>query len=319
MATRTDTETLYMISKHTLDPISRMTISKDEFDKIKEKGKILRAVQELQIRYEMILKNYMALEKEFYSMLLEYDLKIRDYDNFLDRRIRVNTLFLNLLTAATSYRNYVRDDDEKVAEQKLFNIFNIDKELIEKIFPKKEYGFLTGIRNHLQHGRVLHSLTLNKSSLETKSEENFLKKLGYTLLKLNLYVDRNNEELKIPSILNKKLDKAGRLSLHYISRFCMDIHNSIHCEIMDIIKPAIQEARDYIENMHKDWEEHVKEKIPDSNIEYIKTKLCSYAYTIPDINISETIPLFLGLDDARITLSEKNRRNLHLLKNKYEL
>ena len=310
--------TEYMISRDKSDLNFRMSISKDEFNTIKEKIKILRAVQELQIRYEMILKNYMTLEKEFYSMVLEYDLKIRNYDNFLDRRIRVYTLFLNLLTAATSYHNYVRDDDEKVAKQKLFNIFNIDKEHIKEIFSKKEYGFLIGIRNHLQHGRVLHSLTLNKSSLETEAEENF-RKIGHILLKLNLYVDRNNKNLKIPSILKKKLDKAGRLSLHYISRFCMDIHNSIHYEIMDLIKPAIQEARDYIENMRKRWGEYVKGKIPDSNVEYIKERLCAYAYTIPDLNISETTPLFLGLDNARITLSEKTRRNPHLLKNKYEL
>ena len=295
----------------------KLSINKDEFDNIKKQTKTLKAVQELQIRYEMILKNYMTLEKELYSMVLEYDLKRRDYDSFLEDKIRVYTLFLNLLTAAISYRNYVRDDNEKVAEQKLFNIFNIDKEHIEEIFSKEGYDFLAGIRNQLQHGRALHHSTFNMSMPETKAEGNS-RKIGHILIKLDLYVDRNNKKLPIPPIFKDKL-KDGQLSLHYVGRFCMDIHNKIHYEIIDIIKHTIQEARTDIENIHKNWEKYVEEKIPDNNTEDIKARPCAYAYTVQDSNITEGIRLFLELDDARKILSKKNRRDLDLLETNYEL
>ena len=338
MDTRTDTETLYMISQHTLDPISRMPISKDEFNDIKKQKEILSAVQELQIRYEMILNNYMTLEKEFYSMVLENDLKIWDYDDYLDHRIRVNTLFLNLLTTVTSYCGYVK----RVAKPELFNI----ETRTEEIFSAEEYKFLTGIRNYLQHGGILHSSIHYMSRIGTNEEGNPLIALSRILLNLDLYVDRNNKNLKIPSIFKDKLED-GQLSLHYVSRFCMDIHNSIHYEIIDHIEDTTQKARAYIENIYKDWEEHVKEKIPDSNVEYIKTRLCAYAFTIKDgyipiarkvamaqttghdlylslkphsdLNISEKIPLSLVWDHARKTLSEKSLKNLHLFKTKYEL
>ena len=317
----------YMVSENTLNPDFRIPISKDDFDELKKNKDRLSAALRLEIRYEMILNNYITMEKGLFSIIIDWNLnsQYEIYDDLTKNKIQVNTLLLNLLNVAISYQDHVKENIQE--------LFGISNEQIKKIFDKPGYKFIKKFRNHQQHNIIVEGFVLPKLEIVNGSQEI----LGNVPCYLDLPKDKNDELLSlIPPDLKPKFKKDDRLNICPIINFCMDLHNKIHCEINDIINPIVQEARDYIEEYTNTYVNKSKEKYPDRSEEYPEPKLTAYAYTPgtrpnllgsscvtlephQGLNISDRVSLFLGWDDARDKLNKKNQQEFNLLNQKHKI
>ena len=313
----------YMVSKDTLGSDFCIPISKDNFDNSKKSQKILSTALELEIRYEMILSNYTAMEKGLFSILVDksmfipQNLQYEIYDDRTKNKIQVNTLLSNLLTVAISYQGHV--------EKNIRKLFRMTKEQIEEIFDKPGYKFIKELRNYQQHQNVVESVVLPK--LET-FEDGSQRILANVPCYVDWLKDRNDKDENINSLLLIPPDpqpelgegQGNQLDMCHIIRFCMDLHNDIHREISGIINSKVQEARDYIEEFIDDCISRAKEKYPNiQDEEDLKIGLIAYAYTweTQDISIPDRIQLFPGLGHIRDKLNKKNQEKLDLLKLKY--
>ena len=325
----------YMVSRDTLDPHFCISINKDKFDKLKENQIRLFSALELEIRYEMILSNYIAMEKGLFSMMIDRsmfvpkNLQYEIYDEFTKNKIQFNTLLSNLLTVAISYQDHVKENIQY--------LFDISDEQIKEIFYKPGYKFIKELRNYQQHQNVVQSAALPKLEMVGGDSHEIL---GNFPCYVNLPTGRKGKNKKnknenvnllslIPPVLKSRLNEVNQLNIYGISKFCMDLHNEIHREISGIINPTVQEARNYIEEFNDDCISKVREKYPNiQDEENLNMEFATYAYTWKtkteslldqNINISKEVPLLPELGRIRDNLNKKNQKKFYLLNQEYRL
>ena len=126
----------------------------------------LTAALALEETYDLVLENYVEMEKDLFSFTIYDVLKIQhDYEDHFYLRSTLNRRFVNLLTATRLYLDQAQQhlshccDDQKLACEEFVKRTN---DHFDEVFG---YKFMSGLRNHVQHcGRAVHSVELSKSN-----------------------------------------------------------------------------------------------------------------------------------------------------------
>lgn len=114
--------------------------------------------------YELLLSNYLDLEKECLNVAVDYMVRTStDYTDLFNIRLAFNRRIVNLLTSTRLYKDQI----QKYIGACTPNDKNILKR-VKKLFSDEEdcfeYRFMEALRNHVQHsGLAVRSILVERT------------------------------------------------------------------------------------------------------------------------------------------------------------
>lgn len=288
--------TVYAIGRY---PI--LEICQDEFHKLKSSKRCLSSALAVEEKYELLLSNYMELEKEVLEITVDNMLRRNEsYSDFFSIRLKCNRRLINLLTATRLYidqiHRHLRDclPAEEDAESYTKQLFS------EQYDAHFEYRFMEALRNYSQHrGLAVHSTSFGSSRKEVEDSSYFEFNSSIFSLKSELELDDTFKK----SVLKEMTEK---IDLIQCARRYVESLNIVQCSIRDKISPLADDARSLIESYLVKYRElHNK---PVAGVYAM-----SYTCDEHGENIVDKVALLLDWDESRIALSKMNGPlvNLH--------
>jgi len=268
-------------------------IKKENYESLKVSKIILSEALAFEEKYEMLISNYLELEKEVLSLTAEsMVIKNTNYSRFFDYRVTLNRRLVNLLTSTKLYIDQIHRHINKC----FLNEYDV-KEEIKELFSSEydssfEYRFMEALRNFVQHyGLAVHS-TYNKKRFVPPSNSNIEFNFSFYTHKSELANGNKFKKLVYDEMPEKvELISATRIYIGALSR--------IHYKIRLYIEKNISEARRLFEYTIKKYE-------TDNNTDSTALYAIMYTPSEPNDKIEEQIPILLDWDDIRIELEKKN-------------
>lgn len=293
----------YIIQIWALGAHPEIELDDEKFKKLKHARKCLSNALAIEEKYELLLSNYLDLEKE--CLIITSDYMVRSnagYAGFFDIRLAFNRRIVNLLTSTKLYidqiqqhvRACISDDDM------------IDK--IKKSFSHEydtcfEYRFMEALRNYVQHrGLAVHSTALG--GRKVTNEKNCELEYKTKVLTHKSEVETDNAFKK--QISNEMTEKVD---LMYASRVYVESISRVHCYIRKLLGNVSESSRKLISHYINEYEEI-------NNGNSVGLNAVSFNTKEPIDEAVEKIPLLLDWDDIRLNLITKNGE-LHNLRRKF--
>jgi hypothetical protein len=114
-----------------------------------ESMKFLHTFASFEAKFEMLLENFIDLEKELYSISLEWQLKrFIDYQKFGDIRQRVDRRLTNFLSVARQYIEHSKRHLDRFYSQPNGGLDALFSERYDQSFA---YRLMEALRNYVQH------------------------------------------------------------------------------------------------------------------------------------------------------------------------
>ena len=292
----------YTICLSTLGSHPEVEITQAKFDEIKHARNCLSGALAIEEKYELLLSNYIDLEKECLSITSDNMVRqIKGYQDFFDIQLLLNRKIVNLLTSTKLYIDQIQQHvkaciplDTEIGN-KVKSLFSIE---YDNFF---EYRFMEALRNYVQHrGLAVHSTTLGGKNIN--HEEDWEQEYKTSIFTHKLEVESDKAFKK--QVTNEMPDKV---ELVYASRAYIESISKVHCEIRNIIAKSVAESRDIILNVITDYKTINEGKSIGLNV------LCSIP-TDPIDEIVEKFPIVLDWDDIRLNLVKINSKLINLRK-----
>lgn len=272
-------------------------IDENRYILLKSSGVILNEALAIENLYEIIITNYIDLEKECINALVsEMLIGTIDYQDFFNLKLILNTKIVNLLTAIRLYRDTVDKhikaciSEENLIVKPLGNLFTSEK---EKLF---EFRFMEQFRNYVQHyGIPVHRTSIGSRWVDSGNET--------TLLEFSLYYSAKKDKL----ILDPKFDKSilnempDEVNLCDATRKYMESISFIHDKVRKIINLKVTKARSA-------FEDAINEYKSLSGGNFIGLGIATYE----NGQVLEHTPISVEWDDVRIRLLNKNSQLINL-------
>ncbi len=277
-------------------------ITQVQFDEIKQARNCLSAALSIEEKYELLLSNYLDLEKECLNITSDYMVRrLKGYEDFFDIRLLFNRKIVNLLTSTKLYIDQIQQHvkacipfDTEIGD-KVKSLFSTE---YDNFF---EYRFMEALRNYVQHkGLAVHSTTLGGKKID--HEEDWEQEYKTSVFTHKLEVESDKAFKK--QVTNEMPEKV---ELIYASRAYIESISKVHCEIRNIIANSVEESRDIILNVINDYE-----KINEGKS--IGLEVISSIPKEPMDEIVEKFPLVLDWDDIRLSLLKTNSNLINLRK-----
>lgn len=292
----------YYIKQRVFVSQEMLEVSYDEAELLGNAVKSLTAALSLEETYDLVLENYVELEKELFSFNIYDVLKIQhDYEDHFYLRSTLNRRFVNLLTATRLYLDQAQQhlanccDDQKLACEDFVKRTNHH---FDEVFG---YKFMSGLRNHVQHcGRAVHTVELSKSN----------RYIGST---------RFIENIVTPFALKKELMKDFRTATRDEMDDKLDLAQAAR-EYVTCIGDLHKLARDkYLENVQRSRAliESIRERFKNLNPlnEQLAIALVEITKDEDDKPQEKFIsPMLLEWDNIRANLEKKNFAGANLSK-----
>lgn len=142
-------ETTYWLRRIILGPQNAITLTQGAFEKILNARDILRDAKDFEERYEMLLGNFLDLEKFFSDYTIESQLSFSyKYENLSVIFMDANRRVMNLLTTFKSYLDQSPRDFKKCNIPFKERFKAATKNSYDQ---SKAYRFISALRNHVQH------------------------------------------------------------------------------------------------------------------------------------------------------------------------
>lgn len=280
----------YELKISALSTFPRISISSDRFSELVLAKKILSESLAIEEKYEILLQNYIDLEKVLLVATLEDSVFTRSgYSNFFEKRLLYNRMLVNLLTAARLYVDQIPNHIENCTNNtEVKTIFK--KTLSNKYDSLKEYRFMEAVRNYVQHKGLAIGLITNRgywNSNRTKREEC-----------IDIYASKKllNEDKSFKKSVLKDFEE--KIPLKQCVRVYMTAISEINENARSILFEKVTEARSKIQLTMSEYEKVYPESL-----------LGLSAFKIVNKKIDKEISIFLEYDDIRLALADKNRGN----------
>lgn len=288
----------YILRKDVIHTVPIVEITPTEFEVLKRSSSTLHAAFEIEETYEIMITNYIDLERQALDTSVTYMVRIpQDYSDFFFERVALNTRYINLLTATKMYvdqipriaRDCIGGTKTELAEFK--KIFLAAKNEV------KEFRFIEELRNHVQHyGLPVHSMMLDSSW--TSLGGNGLMEHSTRVFCLRKSFERDTRFDK--SVLNECEEK---IDLLYNIRRYIETLSEINCKIRERIETTVNDARRCIEDKMKRYSKVYSDSL---------LGLCAKKFQ-DDAEV-EKVSLTLEWDNIRQKLQKRNLRIVNLRK-----
>ncbi len=287
----------YLVTILTTGNNPELVINESKFEQLKQAKECLSEILSFEEKYELLLSNYMELEKE--CLLISAQKMVyedNEYMNFFDIKLLFNQRIVNLLTTS---RLYI---DQLSQHIKACNL-DID---IKSFFSYEydnnfEYRFMEALRNYVQHrGLAVHftSIGSNWTSLDDDGEIQF---------KTRVYTKK--DEVEKDSAFKKSVAKEmpDKVDIIYASRSYIESISKVHCNIRKILSDVAISSRQIVEEIIHEYEK-------TSNGKSIGLGIVCLENNGKYDEILDKFYITLEWDNIRIKLEKKNQSLVNLRK-----
>ena len=291
----------YILEVVGLGQCPEIEISKEKFLELKSAKRTLREAFACEEKYEIVIHNYIELEKELSGLTIADIGRSRSgYSDFFNYELTSNIKTANLLSSARLYTDSL-PKNISTCLQDSNSIKQIEGFLGEEYKNNLYYRFISVLRNHVQHNNLpTHRISIGKRRTEDKLLEHYS---NFSVEKKILLEDKHIKR-KVLDEMEEKIDLILAIR-HYIESI-----SKIHIQARELVKSKVTEARDSIEsaiNKYKGVDTITKES-PGGLSVINRSK---------ENEIIEEFSVSLDWDNIRLNLIKKNNRQLTNLHKKY--
>jgi len=281
----------YTLRKMALSSNFELDINEPDYLLLKSSKDCLLGAFSLEEKYDLLISNFLDLEKECLNITCEQMINNHDsYSDLFDIIGRLNRRIVNLLT---SCRLYI-DHYSQHVKACLFEEPNL---LITKAFFSQEYDccleyrFMEALRNYVQHrGLAVHSVKLAHAwtSIPKKDGE----------LEHNTFFFTHRDDVISDKAFKKSVadEMPDKVNLLLASRKYICSISKIHGQIRKQISSNVIKSREII-----------SEKIELFKAKNNGDSIGLTALKFDENSVAESINLLLDWDDIRLRLIEKNK------------
>lgn len=271
-----------------------LEISEFDYLQLKSSRDCLSGAIAIEEKYELLVANFLDLEKECLSVTCESMLRNNDeYSDFFDVRTRLNRRVVNLLTALRLYMDHL-SQHVKVClldKTKCENVKSLFSSEYDDCF---EYRFMEALRNYVQHrGLAVHSSTLGGcwTSMDKINGE----------LEHKTCVFTHKDEVSSDKSFKKSVasEMPEKVNLLLASRKYISSISKAHGELRELISANVTKSR----NIISEKIECFKEKSGGNSIALAALKIDQEENN----EVIERVNLLLDWDDVRLHLVKKNK------------
>jgi hypothetical protein len=263
---------------------------------------ILSAAMAIEEKYELLINNFIELEKELLNVTADDILfSTAEYSGFFDIRLSFNRRIVNLLTSTKLYTDQIQQHT-KICLPNDVNSSQKVKAFLSKEYDEHfEYRFMEALRNYVQHRGLAVHLTKHDAR-RTSIEKEGLREYSTKLFS-------RKEELENDGSFKKSVleEMSGDIELMSTARKYVESINHAHIQIRELVTLDVKNARELIEGVITDYKNV-------NNGECLGLSAISYKESEPIDEIINKHQLFLEWDDVRIKLTSKNQRLSNLSK-----
>lgn len=288
----------YFLRLGTLGACPTLNIDSERFSLLKSSRHILSEALAIKEEYEMVISNYIDLEKESISVSISHMTRnYRGYVDSFDVRLALNRRFMNLLTSVRLYTDKLASHcvaclpKENGVEERVNLLFST---AYDKSF---DYRFMDALRNYIQHyGTAVHRVMFGGrwTSLDDKGLLEFSS--SFTAEKRFIASDGHFKK----QVLDEMPDKVDLISA---SRGYIEALSSIHINARQMISKSVNGAR-----------ASIQVAIDDYKSAYKKDFVGLTAYMFDGDSKRDEVLVFLNWDDIRLELEKRNLQLLNLKK-----
>ena len=289
----------FILRLNVLEKYSEIQIDEQKFQLLKSSRVILSEALFLEEKYEILVSNYMELEKEIVTLMASEMVRATGgYDDFFDLILILNVRLVNLLTSVRLYTDTLASHLAACLPE-ISNIKDKVKNLFKTEYDNNfEYRFMEALRNHVQHrGAPVHKVSIG-------SQWTDIDKIN-GLSEYSIYISAQKEKLLSDnsfkkSVLNQMPDEVN---LCAATRKYIESISFIHHQAREMIDCNVVKAR----------------RIFEDTINLYKTEnegkfIGLHAFACDDDRKIDEVPLFLDWDDVRKRLVIQNRQLINLSK-----
>ncbi|WP_259753452.1 hypothetical protein [Pseudomonas sp. GCEP-101] len=276
-----------------LGKFPKLKITPIEYNSIIRAREILTAALEVEEKYDLVIGNFLDLEKELLNLTIEKVVDHRfDYSRAYTLTSTLNRRISNFILSGKNYTELIASKASKCTKNKE-ETENTITQLTNKHYDENlDYRLMEALRNHISHsGAAIHQIQNPDGWITNDKNEatHLVFNIGIYALKERLSSNAGFKAAVLKE-LPEKVD-LKRASRHYIGAI-----SNIQEEVRKITKPSIEDARATIEKFIDAYKEI-------NNGEAFAVG----AYQPGTIKENKKpIILLLDWDDVRIGLQKKN-------------
>jgi len=288
----------YFLRLGVLGECSTLTIDSERFLLLKSSRHILSKALAIEEEYEMVISNYIDLEKEAINVSISY--MTRNYRGYVDSfnvRLALNKRFMNLLTSTRLYTDKLASScvdclpKENGVKERVKFLFSAE---YDKSF---DYRFMDALRNHIQHcGTAVHCVTFGGrwTSLDDKG-----------LLEYSSRFTADKKFIASEGHFKKQVldEMPEKVDLIFASRGYIEALSTIHVKARQTISKSVFEARAIIQSAMDDYKSAYK-----------KDFIGLTAYMFDGDSKRDEVLVFLNWDEIRLELEKRNHQLVNLKK-----
>ena len=288
----------YFVAIFAMGNYPEIAIDREKFDELKKAKENLSELFAFEEKYELLLSNYLELEKENLIVTAETMIERNQaYEKFFSIRLLFNQRIVNLLSTARLYLDQIHQHIHP------FMLISVDvKALLSTEYDNNfEYRFMEALRNYVQHrGLAVHSTNLESrwTSLDTNGEMQF---------KTQIFTNKNEVEKDNAFKKSVSNEMPDKVDLMFASRSYIESISKVHCAIRDHLKEIAIKERNIISDVMDEYKIINSGNITGLSIVHSQNDGHSN-------QILEQLYLTLEWDDIRLALINKNASLVNLKK-----
>lgn len=293
----------FVITQEIIGKRVEIDIDDVKFCELFEAKETLSAAFSLEEKYELLLMNFLELEKEVLNNSAEHSLfDQREYSDFFDIRLKINRRVVNFLTACRLYVDHAKKHIRTCLPQSVTLKDDVNHLFNEEFDQHFEYRFCEKLRNHVQHQSLaVHTLTqgsmwINDQRVETTKVYSLKSELQYSDSFNQKYLSEMPDKVELISVFKKYIE----------------VLSNIHIKSRKLIKESVQFARSLIEKNITNYSSHNEGDVIGLSATHYKLDESGKRYKL------NRVPLLLEWDDVRIKLEKKNGQLLKFSHRKVE-
>lgn len=284
----------HLLRAQVLGAVPEIEIAPAQFEALQSAHLALVAGGAIEEKFEILLSNYIDLEKEILSVSADQMVRGEvSYPRMFEARMALNRMLINLLTTTRLYLDHLpHHANDIVGKARQPEVVTLLRQEYDADF---RYRFMEALRNYVQHrGFPAHGISFPSRIVEDKRRD-FIFSLEFSSLRQRLSDDEKFKK----TVLDESPDQVD---LKACCRYYVERLSAIHHKVRDTTGPALDAARALIAKTMADYQDAYKRKpiglAALRRDEHGKTELA--------------IPLLLDWDDIRVDLLKRNKELVNL-------
>ncbi len=273
-------------------------LTESEFNSIRKSRDILDSAFDLEEKYDILLTNFLELEKEVLNIAVDHMIKRSLSDSFYSEQLRLNVRVVNILT---SCRLYIDQSKRDVAN--CLEVNTSTQKIIKDIFAyeydsNKHYRFVEALRNYVQHyGLPVHSIKFSSAWTSSIDDDGLMR----NSLKISSLKRIFAKDKKLKSIVRQEILEETNL-IESIRSYVESI-SEIHNKLRELITKQVKTHKEALKAFEELYIQNSKQK-PISLVAVSRNKG----------KVTEKVYINIAYDDIYTQLQLANRKLTNLRK-----